>query len=206
MIGIYGGTFDPVHFGHLRTALEVKEMLQLDEVRLIPCSQPPHRDQPSTPATMRLQMLQLAIAGQTGLQVDDRELSRPGYSYMVDTLRSLRQELAGRTLLLLMGVDAFNGLTSWHRWQQLFDYAHIMVMTRPGYPLPELDSFMMARQIQSIEPLRRQSAGYLYFQPVIQLDISASKIRHQIAQQLSVDFLLPEPVIQFIKQHNLYQI
>ncbi|PPD32864.1 MAG: nicotinic acid mononucleotide adenylyltransferase, partial [Methylomonas sp.] len=128
MIGIFGGTFDPVHYGHLRSALEVKELFGLDEVRLIPCYQPPHRDQPKASATMRLQMLQQAINHEPGLVVDSRELNRAGPSYMVDTLKSLREEFSEQTLLLFIGSDAFENLTSWHRWQQLFDYAHLVVL------------------------------------------------------------------------------
>ena len=138
MIGIFGGTFDPIHYGHLRSALEVKDIFGLNEVRLIPCASPPHREQPAVTAEMRLQMLELAIKNQPGLKIDTRELDRHKVSdqtpsYMVDTLKSLRQEFPAEPLLLFIGTDAFKHLTSWHQWQQLFDYAHIVVMTRPGF-------------------------------------------------------------------------
>ncbi len=149
MIGILGGTFDPIHYGHLRSALEVKDVFGLTEVRLIPCANPPHREQPTVTAKMRLQMLELAIKNQPGLKIDTRELDRydqhQAPSYMVDTLKSLRQEFPTEPLLLFIGSDAFKHLTGWHQWQQLFDYAHIVVMTRPGFETQELDGFFKAR-------------------------------------------------------------
>ncbi|MDP3334956.1 MAG: nicotinate-nucleotide adenylyltransferase, partial [Methylococcaceae bacterium] len=181
MIGIFGGTFDPVHYGHLRSALEVKELFGLDEVRLIPCYQPPHRDQPKASATMRLQMLQQAINHEPGLIVDSRELDRAGPSYMVDTLKSLREEFSEQTLLLFIGSDAFENLTRWHRWQQLFAYAHLVVLTRPGYAIKTLDSFFNPRLANAKTELSKTPAGSIFFQPVTQLDISDSAIRNMIA-------------------------
>jgi nicotinate (nicotinamide) nucleotide adenylyltransferase len=136
MIGIFGGTFDPIHYGHLRSALEVKVIFGLKEIRLIPSAQPPHRQLPATTALMRVEMLNLAITNQQGLLVDTREIDRDGPSYMVDTLSSLRQEFPNEPILLFIGSDAFNHLTTWHKWQQLFDYSHIVVMTRPGFDSP----------------------------------------------------------------------
>ena len=132
MIGIFGGTFDPVHYGHLRTALELKTLFKLTEIRLIPCANPPHRPAPLTPAPLRLQMLQLAVAGRQGLMADGCELSRAGLSYTVDTLKRFGQN-GWYPILLFMGMDAFAGLESWHQWQRLFDYAHVVVITRPGF-------------------------------------------------------------------------
>ncbi|MGZ8137342.1 MAG: nicotinate-nucleotide adenylyltransferase, partial [Methylococcaceae bacterium] len=161
MIGIFGGTFDPIHYGHLRSALEVKERLGLTEVRLIPCSQPPHREQPVAPAPMRLQMLELAIKNQPGLIADTRELQRQGSSYMVDTLQSLQQEFKDRSLLLFIGADAFNHLTGWRQWRQLFDYAHIVVMTRPGFTIQNLDNFFKNRLTDNKTELADNKAGKL---------------------------------------------
>lgn len=205
MIGIFGGTFDPVHYGHLRSALEVKELFGLDEVRLIPCFQPPHRDQPKAKATMRLQMLRQAINHEPGLVVDSRELDRAGPSYMVDTLKSLREEFPGQSLLLFIGSDAFENLTSWHRWQQLFDYAHLVVLTRPGYAIKTHDEFFNPRLAHDKTELSKTPAGTIFFQPVTQLDISATAIRNMIAQKQSPRFLLPDAVIEYIQQHQLYQ-
>lgn len=205
MIGIFGGTFDPIHYGHLRSALEVKEQFNLTEVRLIPSAQPPHRQQPVATASMRLQMLELAISNQPGFVADDRELKREGRSYMVDTLQSLREDFPVQSLLLFMGSDAFNKLTSWHRWQDLFTYAHVVVLTRPGFITQALDAFFTARLSTEKQALADHNAGRLFFQPVTQLDISATAIRQLIAAGKNPGFLLPDTVITAIKQNQLYQ-
>ena len=205
MIGIFGGTFDPIHYGHLRSALEVKEIFGLSEVRLIPSAHPPHREQPAATALMRLHMLDLAIKNHPGLIIDTRELNRSGASYMVDTLKSLRQEFKDEPLLLFIGSDAFNHLKTWHKWQQLFDYAHIVVMTRPGFEIQNLDEFFKIRLTNEITELAHNLAGKLYFQQVTQLDISATAIRNMIAEQHNPGFLLPDTVIAYIRQHKLYQ-
>jgi nicotinate-nucleotide adenylyltransferase len=209
MIGIFGGTFNPVHYGHLRSALEVRDIFGLDEVRLIPCANPPHREQPAVTAPMRLHMLELAIKNQPGLKIDTRELDRydqhQAVSYMVDTLQSLRQESPIESLLLFIGSDAFEYLTGWHQWQQLFDFAHIVVMIRPGFETQELDDFFKNRLTGNIKELAEASAGKLCFQQVTQLDISATAIRDIIARKQNPGFLLPDAVIEYIKQHRLYE-
>ena len=210
MIGIFGGTFDPIHYGHLRSALEVKESFDLTEVRLIPCANPPHRNQPSVSANMRLQMLELAIKNQPGLKIDTRELDRHTKScevpsYMVDTLKSLRQDLKDETLVLFIGSDAFKQLTSWHQWQQLFDYAHIVVLTRPGFVAGQLDDFFKARLAKESNELAQTSAGKLFMAQVTQLDISATAIRNIIAKKHNPGYLLPDAVIKYIKKNKLYE-
>jgi nicotinate-nucleotide adenylyltransferase len=205
MIGIFGGTFDPVHYGHLRSALEVKEIFSLDEIRLIPSAQPPHRQVPQVSADMRLAMLKLAVENLQGFVVDARELDRPGASYMVDTLVSLQQDFPQQILLLFIGSDAFNKLTAWHQWQRLFDYAHIVVLTRPGFIVNQLDDFFAASKTEDKQDLSQYTSGKLYFQPITQLDISATSIRSMIAQQRDPRFLLPDSVIAHINQHQLYQ-
>jgi nicotinate-nucleotide adenylyltransferase len=205
MIGIYGGTFNPVHYGHLRTAIEVKERLALEQIRMLPCRLPAHRQQPEASAEMRLAMLELAISATPGLQVDTHELQRPGPSYMVDTLRSLRSELADIPLMLIIGSDAFAGLESWYEWQQLFEYAHLVVITRPGYIQHALPPVLQVRRIENQSLLAQQAAGHLFFLGVTLLDISATQIRHLIASGSSAQFLLPDAVLAFIQQHQLFQ-
>lgn len=204
MIGIYGGTFDPVHFGHLRTALEIKEIFHLDEVRLIPCSQPPHRETPLTPPEIRLAMLELAVQNQPDLVIDRRELEREGYSYMIDTLKSLQIENPDRSLLLIIGTDAFEGLASWHQWQQLFDVAHIVVITRPGYVLQALSGFLSSKLTENREDLKSDKSGCLFFQSVTQLDISATIIRSLIESEKNPGYLLPDNIIKYINKNKLY--
>jgi nicotinate-nucleotide adenylyltransferase len=205
MIGIFGGTFDPIHYGHLRSALEVKEIFNLTEVRLIPSAQPPHRQQPMASAVLRLQMLELAIDDQSDFVADDRELKRSGHSYMADTLQSLRQDFPSQSLLLFMGNDAFNKITNWHRWQDLLTYAHLVVMTRPGFSAEQLDTYFSDKLITEKQLLAKQTAGLLFFQQITQLDISATAIRNMIALGKNPRFLLPDTVITVINQHQLYQ-
>jgi nicotinate-nucleotide adenylyltransferase len=205
MIGVFGGTFDPIHYGHLRSAVEVQDIFGLTEIRFIPGATPPHREQPVVSALMRLQMLELAIKNQPGLICDTRELEREGYSYTVDTLKSLRREFPRAPLLLFIGSDAFNNLTTWHQWRQLFDYAHIVVMTRPGFKIQELDDFSKVRQTEEIKELAHKTGGKLFFQRITQLDISATAIRTMISEKKNPGFLLPDAVIEYIKQHRLYE-
>lgn len=203
MIGVFGGTFDPIHYGHLRAALEVQERLELTQVRLIPSATPPHREQPNVTAKQRSDMVKLAIADLKNVVCDDRELEREGYSYMVDTLASLRADFPNQALLLFIGTDAFNGLTRWHQWQCLFDYAHVVVLTRPSFQQHHLNEFFAARLTNDTTQLKHLS-GFLYFQNITQLDVSASLIRQLIAEKRSPKFLLPDSVLDFIAQHQLY--
>lgn len=203
MIGIYGGTFDPIHFGHLRTALEVQETFSLTQVRLIPCAQSPHKMTHTTPQK-RMAMLMLAIQNQKILRVDRREIERSGYSYTIDTLKSTRAEIADMPLLLFMGTDAFATITAWRQWQRLFDYAHIVVMTRPYYQPQPLIEFLNLKLTQTKHDLSNKPAGCLFFQPVTALDISATYIRKLVAMGMSPRFLLPDAVIDYIQQHKLY--
>ncbi len=206
MIGIYGGTFDPVHYGHLRTALEVQELFGLRQVRLIPCLQPPHREQPSVSAERRLRMLQMAVADEPALVIDERELQRGGPSYMVDTLCSLRADFDAIPLLLFIGSDAFQFISSWHRWRHLFDYAHIVVINRPGSDAAASigEPFLQSRVCVAKQDLEKQPGGCLFFQNVTQLDISATQIRRAIIEKRNPRFLLPDSVLAYIRRNKLY--
>jgi nicotinate-nucleotide adenylyltransferase len=208
MIGILGGTFDPVHFGHLRPALEVQEALALQELRLIPCHIPPHRPQPHASAAQRVAMLEAAVGWHPAFRIDTRELQRNGPSYTFDTLVSLREELGDTSLCLLMGMDAFGGLTTWHRWDELIELCHLVVMTRPGADVPaggELAGFIRRRRAPEAAGLQRRPAGLLLFQPVTSLAISASRLRALLAKGLSPAFLTPEAVIEIINHEGLYR-
>jgi nicotinate-nucleotide adenylyltransferase len=154
---------------------------------------------------MRVEMLKLAIENQPGLICDTRELDRDGRSYMVDTLRSLYIDFPDQTLLLFIGCDAFHSLMTWHQWRQLFDYAHIVVMTRPGFETQELDEFFKSRRVTFIKDLTQSPAGKLFFQPVTSLAISSTAIRFMIAEKQSPGFLLPDAVLDYIKQNRLYE-
>jgi nicotinate-nucleotide adenylyltransferase len=207
MIGILGGTFDPVHFGHLRPALEIQQFLGLQEVRLVPCRIPPHRPQPQASASQRVAMLEAAIRNHPVFHIDTRELEREGPSWTLDTLVSLRRELGGQGICLLLGMDAFRGLSSWHRWRELPDYCHMVVMTRPGTMLPdqgELADFIGLHRVLDATALEQHATGLLFFHPVSQLEISGTRIREQLAAGQDPGFLLPDPVIDIINKEGLY--
>lgn len=213
-VGLFGGTFDPVHFGHLRPALECLEALGLSELRLIPAAVPPHRAAPVAKPEQRLAMLRLAVADQPGFVVDGRELQRPGPSYTVDTLRELRAELGPqRPLCLLLGTDAFLGLSTWHRWEELPALAHLVVMHRPGFPREALAeradepvrALLAPRQRAQAADLHAQPAGGIWLQAVTALDISATAIRHTIAAGASARYLLPDAVWRYIEENGLYR-
>ena len=208
MIGLFGGTFDPVHFGHLRPALEVQQALELNEVRFIPAGQPPHREVPHATASQRLSMLQAAIEGQPGFVVDEREIRREGPSYMVDTLVSLREELDQVPLCLILGYDAFLGLPGWHQWQQLIGLCHLVITHRPGWnhgDLGETLQSLVQQHEMTSEKMLEQAAGGLVFIPVTQLDISATDIREQIRAGQDIRYLLPDLVYEMIKEQQLYR-
>lgn len=207
MIGILGGCFDPVHFGHLRSALEIQRFLGLEEIRLMPCNVPPHRAHPVASPAQRVAMLNAAVASYPVFSVDSRELEREGPSYTLDTLKSLREDMAGTTLCLLVGMDAFLGLTSWHRWHELTDYCHMIVMNRPGAQLPEegeLADFIRLHRVMDAGKLDSQTAGLLLFHHVSQLEISATEIRKLLGAGGDAGFLLPESVLDIVRNEGLY--
>lgn len=207
MIGIFGGTFDPIHFGHLRPALELAQALSLAEVRFVPARVPPHRGAPVASPEQRLQMVRLALEGVEGFRVDERELRRDGPSYMVDTLASLRQELPESRLCLLVGMDAFLGLPGWHEWRRLLELAHIAVAHRPGWAPPAegpLAELLAQRRTGEPRNLGLQPAGLVVLQPVTQLEISSTAIRAMIGEGHSPRFLMPEAVSRWIEAEGLY--
>lgn len=213
-IGILGGTFDPIHFGHLRMAQELAEGLALSEARFIPAGAPPHRTLPFASPQQRLEMVRLGIAGNPLFLLDEREIFKPTPSYTVETLLDLRRELgAMQPLCLFMGSDAFLGLTTWHRWRELFDLAHIVVAQRPGVAgitraaatLPaELLDELNQRLVNEPEALRDAPSGAILVHPVTALDISATQIRSDLAVGRSPRYLLPDAVLDYIQTNGLY--
>lgn len=208
-VGVFGGTFDPVHYGHLRSALELVEGLGLRELRLMPCAVPPHRDAPGCSAQDRAAMVALAVAGEPSLRCDTRELDRPGVSYTIDSLAELRAELGGgHSLCMVMGCDALLGITGWRRWEELLDVAHIAVMARPGWTFPtegEVARWLDRHRSDDIGVLRSAPAGSVLVQELRPLAISSTEIRQLLAEGRSPRFLLPGPVLDYIQEHHLYQ-
>ena len=212
-IGILGGTFDPIHYGHLRLAEEMLELANLGQIRFIPAGTPPHRDAPQVSAQHRSAMVRLAIADQPAFVLDDREVERTGKCYTVDTLRELRAELgSAQPLCLLMGGDAFLQLHTWHEWEQLFELAHIVVGSRPGYTLGDrmhTATSALRRHYQqrlcAAEVLSQSPAGGIAELAIPELEISATLIRSRVAENRSIRYLLPNTVADYIHQHQLYE-
>lgn len=195
MIGILGGTFDPVHFGHLRPALEVMQAIGLQQVRFVPNRIPPHRETPWLNAENRLELLNTAIADQPGFVLDERELRREGQSYMVDTLESLQVDFPSQSICLILGMDAFLGLRQWYQWQRIPQFCHLIVTTRPGFKC-NFDAIedMPVTLATTASELDEVATGRILLQSVTQLDISASVIRTLLARDRSVRYLLPDRV------------
>ncbi|MCC6531225.1 MAG: nicotinate-nucleotide adenylyltransferase [Burkholderiales bacterium] len=213
-IGILGGTFDPIHYGHLRLAEEAADQCRLERVLLVPAALPNLRAAPGTPAQHRAAMARLAAAGNARLEVDDRELRREGTSYTVDTLAELRCELgAARALCLILGADAFMRLPAWSRWLELFDLCHVVVAARPGYDLtleaarePDIARQWQRRKLGEIQQLQRAPAGAIARIDIPLLEISATDLRARMSRGASVEYLLPHAVVDYIAAHRLYRL
>jgi nicotinate-nucleotide adenylyltransferase len=206
-IGIFGGTFDPIHYGHLRSAFELLQALELDHVRFVPSADPPHRGATFAPAELRYRMVEVAVEGQPGFVVDNCEFRREGPSYTIDTLAAMRAEHGNRSLCLIIGMDAYLGLTSWHRWDEILDIAHIIVAHRPGWKMPdtgELGELRAVRGTQDGADLHDSPAGRIYTHAVTQLEIASTEIRELIAAGRDPRFLMPDSVRDVILENGCY--
>jgi len=206
-IGLFGGTFDPIHYGHLRTAFELWQSLMLAEVRFLPSGSPPHRHETYASAELRLAMVKAAVADHPAFVVDDREVRRTGLSYSVDTLTELRNENPDRSLCLLLGMDAFLGLPSWHRWRDLLDLTNVVVVNRPGWKAPAsgpLGEVMVDRGTGSIRDLHEHKAGRIYVHAVTQLEISSTELRQLIVAGRDPRYLVADPVRRIIIETGCY--
>lgn len=221
LLGIFGGTFDPVHIGHLRLAEEAREQLALPEVRWIPAGQPPHRAGPSVAPAHRLALVRAAVADNPAFSVDSAEVDSAAPSYTVTTLERLRILEGDRPLVLLLGADAFLGFTRWHRWRDIVALAHLAVLTRPGVQFDparvaagegmhadaELADLIAERRLDPAEraSLEARPAGSLLFVPMAPLAVSATDIRARLREGRSVRYLLPPSVIDYIAANGLYR-
>lgn len=206
-IGLFGGTFDPIHYGHLRTAFELWQLLQLEHVRFLPTGNPPHRESSLAPSELRLSMVRAAIAGQNAFVVDDREMRRSGVSYTVDTLLDLRGEYPERSLCLLLGMDAFLGVPHWHRWREIFDLAHVVVAHRPGWKAPftgPLGEVMVDRGTGNIRDLHESRAGRIFVHAVTQLEIASTDLRGLTLGHRDLRYLVPDAVRDLIVTSGCY--
>jgi len=206
-MAIFGGTFDPIHYGHLRTAFELMESLRLPEVRFLPAGTPPHRERPVADARVRLEMVRAAIGGQPGFVVDDRELHREGPSYSVDTLLDLRAEYAHRSICLVVGMDAFLDLPKWYHWREILQLAHVLVAHRPGWRVPDmgpLNELLADRGTGRVGDLHESRAGRIYIHAVTQLEISSTAIRELVSNGGDPRFLMPDGVRKNILDSGCY--
>jgi len=207
-IGIFGGTFDPIHFGHLRTAFELLQGLRLNEVRFLPAGNPPHRESTVASAAERLAMVRAATRGQPGFNVDDREIRREGLSYSVDTMRSLRADFSDSSLCLIVGMDAFLSLPKWHQWRELLELAHLVVAHRPGWRAPAmgpLGELLVDRGTGRIDDLHESRAGRIFIHAVTQLEISSTEVRKLIAAGRDPRYLMPDEVRAIIEESGCYR-
>lgn len=205
-IGVFGGTFAPVHNGHLRLAIEAREALGLDEVRLVPAARNPLRPAPPVPAARRLRWVKLAIGRERGLVADGLEIARRGPSYTIDTLAALRARHPRAALCLLLGQDAARSLPRWHRWRELPGYAHLVFFARPGESpvLPSaLARLLRGRRARGAADLRRRPAGLWLRLPLAPLAISGSDVRRRLRAGLSVRGLVPDTVVADFTRRDL---
>ncbi len=208
-LGVFGGTFNPVHYGHLRSALELVERLDLEELRLMPSALPPHREAPECSAQDRAAMVALAVAEEPRLSCDDRELRREGPSYTFDSLAQLRAEIgAQRALCMVLGCDAVLDIESWYRWSELLDLAHIVVLARPGWALPDqgvVADWLHDNALADEAALHAQPRGGILVQELRPLDISSTEIRELLAAGRSIRYLMPQSVLDYIDARQLYR-
>ena len=207
-LGLYGGTFDPIHLGHTLPVQQAAEKIGLQQVRIIPCHIPPHRQTPSVGAEHRWAMVQLACNDYPLFIADDCELKRDKPSYSFDTLKNFRQAMPNTPLLFFMGQDAFNGLQSWYRWQELLTLCHIVVCARPGYDFAsntELKRWATPFIIKDSQLLHQQLAGHIYFIESQLLAVSSTELRRQLAENTLLPAQLDENVGRYIQQHHLYR-
>lgn len=204
-----GGTFDPIHFGHLRPALDVMQNIGLEQVRFLPNKVPPHRPQPWLSSDVRKQLVEMAIADVPQFVLDDRELKREGRSYMVDTLAELKLQFDDACLCLIMGMDAFAGFTQWHQWSSILELCHLIITTRPGVTMFNQDgadfgehhSMLQQRIVNGVEGLQQRQNGQILLQSTTLLDISATQIREHLSRGESIQYLLPENVREYLQHH-----
>ncbi|RPH26860.1 nicotinate-nucleotide adenylyltransferase [Buttiauxella warmboldiae] len=209
LIALYGGTFDPIHYGHLKPVEALAKQVALHRVTIMPNNVPPHRPQPRANGQQRKSMIELAIAGNPLFSLDDRELQRATPSYTVETLEQLRAETgAEQPLAFIVGQDSLLNLQRWHRWETLLTLCHLLVCQRPGYSLTMKTSaeqrWLDKHRSTSVEQLHSMPAGKIYLAPTPMVDISATVIRQRLAHHLPCDDLLPAAVAGFIRQHHLY--
>lgn len=206
-IGFLGGTFDPIHFGHLRPALEITEALSLRQLFIMPNHIPPHKPASHGSAKQRCKMVELAISQQTRMAIDQRELRRDKPSYTIETLKELKMEYPDTPICFIMGMDSLISFDKWFDWQNILSYCHLVISHRPGWQSKfntQVSALVAKHQTTEKHDLHNIQFGKIYFQATSQLAISSTEIRELLNQDISIDFLTPDSVINYIKKHHLY--
>lgn len=207
LIGIYGGAFDPVHNGHCRLIIELLERLPFAEIKILPCKTPALKPQTKASATDRLNMLGMALLAFDSISIDDRELKRQKISYTYDSLVEIRSELGHQPLALIMGSDAFMVFDQWHRWQEILNLAHIIIVNRPNFALPVtgvLAQLVNDKRVDDVNELCKTAAGKIFICPIPLLTISATDIRRKCEENLSIKYLVPDSVLEYIINEEIY--
>ena len=197
MIGVYGGSFDPIHLGHLKTAKFIKNELGLNRILLLPCNQPVHRQPLHYSASQRLEILNLALKDFSELEVDTSEINRGGDSYMIDTLKDLKVKLNNESICLVIGMDSFVNFKSWKNWDEFSKIVHLIVLPREGkQPIEKaLETFEVSSDIKQI---KSEANGFLYFSKLEMINISSTAVRGRISESQSLDKFLPKSVINYL--------
>lgn len=207
IIGIYGGTFDPIHNGHLHVANTLLTELPFQEIRFIPCFEPVHRQSPIATPEQRLHLCELALENQTKLIVDSREIQREGKSFMIDTLKSLRTEFKDFPLALIIGADSLETFQTWKSWKQIIDYAHLLVVNRPESVSPQdltLQDMIKKCVTTDKEKLNTQLSGLIYFAYIPPSPVSATKLRQQLSSAKDISHFVPKNVFDYIRAQHIY--
>lgn len=210
LCAIYGGTFDPIHYGHLKSVEALANQVALHQITIMPNNVPPHRPQPEADSQQRKAMIELAIQDNPLFQLDARELRRASPSWTVETLEQIRAERgSAQPLAFIIGQDSLLSLHRWHRWEELLTLCHLLVCQRPGYPVtmesPQQQRWLDRHSTTAVSELHQQPAGKVYLAQTPLYAISATEIRQRLQQNLPCEALVPAPVLTFIEQHHLYQ-
>ena len=213
LVGIFGGTFDPIHYGHLRIAEEIVETVGLQKMYFVPAGMPRLRHSPVASPQHRVEIVRLAIQKNSDFVLDEREIHRDGVSYSIDSVREFKQEFGEEVgLCLVLGVDAFIKLSEWNNWKELFNLCHFIISTRPGYILTSINELLpkelreecSQRWVSNTESLRKDTSGLIFIASTTMLDISATSIRADIAVGRSVRYLVPDIAVNYISANKLY--
>ncbi|UAA39941.1 nicotinate-nucleotide adenylyltransferase [Paraneptunicella aestuarii] len=207
VIGIYGGTFDPIHYAHIFPVQQAAQQVGIEQVKLMPCHIPPHKNQPNTKPSDRLAMVKLVSEHVTIFSADDRELRRHKASYTIDTLEEMRSENPNSPICFFIGMDSLTSFHQWHRWQDILDYCHLVVCCRPGYhqeQQTDIADFLQQRETAKPQDLHDKLNGHVFYAQTDEIDISSTMIRENLRVGLPVDELLPPYILSYIRQHHLY--